>query len=1584
MKKIKIYIWLTLLCTCISLNAQVVEWEKTFGGSGGDRGHSAQHTSDGGYIVTGGTDSFGAGGEDVWLIKTDASGDTIWTQTFGGDSIDVGYSVQQTSDGGYIITGSTESYGAGYRDAWLIKTDASGDTIWTKIYGGSGSDWSFSVQQTSDGGYIITGRTASYGTGSNDVWLIRTDASGDALWEKTFGGDENDEGRIVQQTSDGGYIITGYTNSYGAGSRDIWLIKTDTSGDTIWTKTYGGSDSDWGFSVQQTSDDGYIITGCTGSYGAGSNDIWLIKTDTSGDTIWTKTYGGSGSDWGFSVQQTSDGGYIITGCTDSYGIGFNDVWLIKTDALGDILWVKTFGGDENDGARSVKQTSDGNYIVAGWTCSTGAGDFDVYLIKIIDPSNLSNINLTTPSQNALNVSQNTNISITFDKDMNPATINSNTFVVHASQTGLHTGSYSYNSSTKTATLIPDREFAVGEVVNVTLTSGIQSSDGYSIMPFQWRFTAKVDGGSGTFANKEDYSTGSDPWSVIISDLDGDGAGDLVTANSSGSVSVLMNHGDGTFSEKVEYSTGTGSRHIYASDLDGDGDGDLIVAIASSSSMISILMNNGDGTFASSVNYETESAPYSVFASDLDRDGSYDLVTSNFMNYTVSVYLNHGDGTFAEKVDYSVGTSPYSVFVSDLDGDGGYDLVTSNTDGNTVSVFINNGDGTFGQKTDYTTGNQPKSVFSSDLDSDGDMDLTVANSGTDDISILLNNGDGTFQSKIDYSVGKEPTSIFASDLNSDGKMDLITANYSDSTVSILINNGAGTFSTMGDYQTGWGPRSVISADLDQDGDMEIITANWSSNTISILSNRNAFSSRISIDYMSKHSDTIQISYRISNPESNPTNILCEYSVSNGSTWNPASIIGDTTNINPENYEGSILWDSYSDLPGVDFNSVIFKITPYDQTGFGRPDSTDAFHLDNNRIPSIILSDISGEQRLDINISFQLSDIENDTLGLLCEFFDPSSEIWEPASISGDTSGLTNYSNQITWNSNNDLPGVYGDHLFRITPYDNDLGIADTVSIFIDQLGLPVANSISQYLDEQSGDIEISFTLVDDESDTITIIPEYSINSGETWFPATVSGNYEELSSEQYSGSFIWHSETDLPGVDMMTVRFRITPDDGNVGISIETADFHLDNNLPPQLLSLTCPDSIAVKGTIEFSLSDPENDTLSLYANYSIDGGINWQGGTVGKEFESIISQNYTGSYEWFTYESFGFNRLNDVRIKFTVYDNDPGTDTTLKNISILNYPAEFTGDLVIDTDDLAIFAAAWNAEPQDTIYDIGPASGTVPELVPIPDGELEFEDLAVFIQMWNWSFEHNGFLAKPNFLAKTSSNAQFVRLVQRYVDEPWNANGIITVDVIPESPDVMMVDGTFYMNQSSLKLLSVQNGEYLKQAYQATPSFRQFNSDSSAFLYAVTGLGRTDNTNIESSPIVTLRFKNSTEDNLHLSFEYNLRNNYGEIIESSGISTTLVSMIPSQYSLRQNYPNPFNPTTTIRYEIPTESFVTITVYDILGRQVKTLAQKEHIPGYHEIHWSGKDQNGKQVASGMYFYHLYSKDYSKIRKMVLLR
>jgi hypothetical protein len=355
------------------------EWNVTFGGFDYDDGYSIQQTDDSGYIIAGFTNSYGAGNWDALLIKTDSNGAEEWNRTYGGESYDRGYSVKQTIDGGYILAGCTHSFGLDNFDVWLIKTDIDGIEEWNHTFGGSCEDWGYSVQQTNDSGYMIGGYTESYGAGKSDFWLIKTDSNGIEEWNSTFGGIDYDRCFSAQQTNDNGYIMTGYTVSFDEDYTgcDVLLIKTDSNGNMHWHQTYGGSGTknkfDMAYSVKQTSDGGYIITGDTEIYYVDKADYLLIKTDSDGKQEWCKTYGGTSADRGRFVQQTKDGGYVLTGWSFSYSITNPDIMLIKTDLDGNESWNMIFGHEEDSGdwGYSVRQTNDNGYIILGSTMPSG-------------------------------------------------------------------------------------------------------------------------------------------------------------------------------------------------------------------------------------------------------------------------------------------------------------------------------------------------------------------------------------------------------------------------------------------------------------------------------------------------------------------------------------------------------------------------------------------------------------------------------------------------------------------------------------------------------------------------------------------------------------------------------------------------------------------------------------------------------------------------------------------------------------------------------------------------------------------------------------------------------------------------------------------------------------------------------------------------------------------------------------------------------------------------------------------------------------------------------------------------------------
>lgn len=382
MKSINLIFLIIILGFSAHAQAPDTLWTRTFGGPFNDYGRSLDITFDGDYVIAGEIFSLETGSYDIYLIKIDPDGDTLWSKTYGGINSEYGNSVIQTSDGGFAVVGETRSFGAGSYDVYFLKTDANGDTLWARTYGGDDYEEGHSIFQTSDGGYIITGLTRSSGNGEDDVFLIKTDSAGNITWIRTYGGAYHDWGNSVMQTPDDGFIVAGVTDTIGSDFIDVYVIRTDADGDTIWTRTIGGGGDDCVFSIQESPDSGYILAGFTSSFGAGIVDGYLVNINDSGDTIWTRTYGGGDYDNIKSACQTSDGGYILAGLTQSFGAIIRDVYIIKIDSFGNVIWSGIYGGPGADLALSIKQTSDDGYIIAGATTSYGAGNHDVYIVKL--------------------------------------------------------------------------------------------------------------------------------------------------------------------------------------------------------------------------------------------------------------------------------------------------------------------------------------------------------------------------------------------------------------------------------------------------------------------------------------------------------------------------------------------------------------------------------------------------------------------------------------------------------------------------------------------------------------------------------------------------------------------------------------------------------------------------------------------------------------------------------------------------------------------------------------------------------------------------------------------------------------------------------------------------------------------------------------------------------------------------------------------------------------------------------------------------------------------------------------------------
>jgi hypothetical protein len=366
-------------------------WWHAHGGGFEDEGAAVAPTTDGGYIATGWTKTYGAGNGDVWLVKTNETGVEEWNRTYGGKGFDFGEGVL-AEDNGYVIIGTTPSFGAGGMDFWLIKTDLSGNELWNRTYGGAGDDKGMAISSTTDGGYVITGYWKPGVAGWRQLWVIKTDSGGNIEWDSKLGGELDDEGWAVMQTTDGGYVAAGYTASYGAGGADLWLISMDANGTEKWNTTFGGIGDDFGSALIETSDGNYTIVGQTESFGNVYNDFddkttvnaWMLKVTESGTELWNRSIGNIWYEYAEEIIETDDGGYFMAGSSGSYhGENFN-IFLMRLDENGTEQWSKGFGGKDYDFTYGMTINSEGGLVITGSIGSAGSGGTDLILLEF-DP-----------------------------------------------------------------------------------------------------------------------------------------------------------------------------------------------------------------------------------------------------------------------------------------------------------------------------------------------------------------------------------------------------------------------------------------------------------------------------------------------------------------------------------------------------------------------------------------------------------------------------------------------------------------------------------------------------------------------------------------------------------------------------------------------------------------------------------------------------------------------------------------------------------------------------------------------------------------------------------------------------------------------------------------------------------------------------------------------------------------------------------------------------------------------------------------------------------------------------------------------
>jgi len=760
-------------------------------------------------------------------------------------------------------------------------------------------------------------------TQSNSGSLVALDMDGDGDIDVVESDATNNYIHVMKNDGSGAFSSTAYSTS--AVLNPIAYADIDNDGDMDIVTINSGSTE-----VRMYTNDGTGALTVGSGYTVGSGPSAVTLADVNGGSKMDFIATNASSD---NISVYTDGSGVPFFTSNTYSVGDYPVGVaavdVDTDNDLDLLVANyndaTVSLLSNDGSGSFSTTH--TYSVSSYPNGVvsadldGDGDMDVVTsnndgkISVLMNYNGGHVSSVSPANGALDITASSNIVLTFDENINSSTITSSTVKLVGSVSGTHAWTLSsYNTSTYVATIDPSNDFKPGEVVTVSVTTGVQNGDaialekGYSSM-----FIVEAGNTGGIFGSNTDYASGNQTQAVIFADLNADGDVDIASVNNSdGNVSVFINNGDGTYASAANYSVGTSPTSVAAGDVDGDGDLDLVVTL-NSANQLARLLNNGIGVFGSATTYSTSAGPLAIALADIDGDGDLDAVYSRSSSQ-VMTQTNDGSGAFSNEWGWSSGNS--GVTLADVDNDGDLDIVAAYNNGgiSKVYVYANNGSGSYSSNSNYSVDTSPTGVVTGDFNGDGYTDIVTSNlsafHGT--ISYLENNGNGTYAGKVDYTIGTnaQPRGLIAMDIDGDGDLDLVIVNgYADSAV-VFTNNGSGAFTWAAQYATGDNPYAIASADYDGDGDLDIVTANYSGNNISVLKN----TKQVQISSVSPTSNALDVT-----ASSNVT-ITFNQSMNSGTlTTNTIKVYGSMHG----EYSGSVGYDNGSHTatfnPTIDFKA-----------------------------------------------------------------------------------------------------------------------------------------------------------------------------------------------------------------------------------------------------------------------------------------------------------------------------------------------------------------------------------------------------------------------------------------------------------------------------------------------------------------------------------------------------------------------------------------------------------------------------------------------------------------------------------------